>query len=221
MSHTNDNQRRLTPLDRLLSGLQASLPQSAAAEPETKARPIPDQPTAGSVELNAQQRRHAAGLMRVNHAGEVAAQALYQGQALTAQNPAVREHLLEAAREERDHLAWCKQRLNDLESNTSLLDPIWFTGAYLMGATAGLAGDKISLGFVAETERQVAAHLEGHLDSLPDNDHSSRAVVAQMHADETRHGQEAIEHGGVELPAFIRALMRITAKVMTRSAYHL
>lgn len=221
MHDTKDNQRRLSPLDHLLSGLQAGLPKSDTSATQAETRPSPGHTAASTTTLNANQRRHAAGLMRVNHAGEVAAQALYQGQALTAQNPAIREHLLEAAQEERDHLAWCKQRLEALDSHASLLDPLWFGGAYLMGAAAGLAGDKISLGFVAETERQVAAHLEGHLNTLPVEDHASRAVVTQMHADETRHGQEAIEQGGVELPAAIRALMHITAKVMTRCAYHL
>jgi ubiquinone biosynthesis monooxygenase Coq7 len=166
-------------------------------------------------------RRHAAGLMRVNHAGEIAAQALYHGQALTARNPAVRRSLLEAARDETDHLAWCEQRVRELGDRTSLLAPVWYAGSFAIGALAGLAGDRTSLGFVAETERQVIEHLESHLHELPPDDERSRRIVEQMQADEDRHGSEARAAGGRELPRPVRELMRRTAKVMTGTAYRL
>jgi ubiquinone biosynthesis monooxygenase Coq7 len=159
--------------------------------------------------------------MRVNHAGEIAAQALYHGQALTARNPAVRRSLLEAARDETDHLAWCEQRVRELGDRTSLLAPVWYAGSFAIGALAGLAGDRTSLGFVAETERQVIEHLESHLHELPPDDERSRRIVEQMQADEDRHGSEARAAGGRELPRPVRELMRRTAKVMTGTAYRL
>jgi ubiquinone biosynthesis monooxygenase Coq7 len=165
--------------------------------------------------------RHAAGLMRVNHAGEVAAQALYYGQALVARDAATREHLLEAAREEGDHLAWCAERLQQLGSRPSLLNPLWFAGSATIGAVAGLMGDGVSLGFVAETERQVEAHIDDHLDRLPGGDLRSRAILEQMQDDEIRHGQDALARGGEELPRTVQALMRLTARVMTSTAYRL
>jgi ubiquinone biosynthesis monooxygenase Coq7 len=157
--------------------------------------------------------------MRVNHAGEVAAQALYLGQALIAKDPAVREFLLNAADEEDDHLYWCEERLRALGSRPSLLDPVWYAGATLIGALAGLAGDRLSLGFVAETERQVEGHLERYLERLPAADGASRAVLEAMKADEVRHGQAALERGGAELPRPLAALMRLSATLMTRTAY--
>jgi ubiquinone biosynthesis monooxygenase Coq7 len=168
---------------------------------------------------DSESRRHGAALMRVNHAGEVAAQALYHGQALTARDPAVREALLAAARDETDHLAWCERRVRELGSRTSVLSPFWYAGSFVIGAVAGLAGDRNSLGFVAETERQVTEHLETHLDELPASDARSRAIVEQMHRDEARHGNEAHEAGARPLPALIRGIMRNTARIMTRSAY--
>jgi ubiquinone biosynthesis monooxygenase Coq7 len=166
-------------------------------------------------------RRHAAGLMRVNHAGEIAAQALYHGQALTARTPELRETLLQAARDETDHLAWCEQRVRELDSRTSLLAPVWYTGSFLIGTLAGLAGDRNSLGFVAETEKQVVEHLESHLHQLPEDDARSRRIVEQMQADEDRHGSEAREAGGRELPRPVRELMRRTARIMTWTAYRI
>jgi len=157
--------------------------------------------------------------MRVNHAGEIAAQALYHGQALTARNPKVRTALLEAARDETDHLAWCEQRVRELGSRTSLLAPVWYAGSFAIGALAGLAGDRTSLGFVAETEKQVVEHLESHLHELPPDDERSRRIVAQMQADEARHGAEARVAGRRDLPGPVRDLMRRTARVMTRAAY--
>ncbi|AXW61050.1 demethoxyubiquinone hydroxylase family protein [Ralstonia solanacearum] len=167
------------------------------------------------------ERRHAAGLMRVNHVGEVCAQALYQGQALFARAPAIRAQLDEAAREEEDHLAWCAQRLQELNDRPSLLNPLWYAGAFAIGALAGRLGDKISLGFVAETERQVEHHLDGHLDRLPEQDARSRAIVAQMRDDEVRHGDNARAAGGIDLPTPVREAMRITSRIMTTAAYRI
>ncbi|UCF25409.1 MAG: 2-polyprenyl-3-methyl-6-methoxy-1,4-benzoquinone monooxygenase [Ralstonia sp.] len=171
-----------------------------------------------TAKLSEPERRHAAGLMRVNHVGEVCAQALYQGQALFAREPAIRAQLDEAAREEEDHLAWCAQRLQELNDRPSLLNPLWYAGAFAIGALAGRLGDKISLGFVAETERQVEHHLDGHLDRLPEQDARSRAIVAQMRDDEVRHGANARAAGGVELPEPIRRAMRAASRVMTTTA---
>jgi ubiquinone biosynthesis monooxygenase Coq7 len=166
------------------------------------------------------ERRHAAALMRVNHAGEIAAQGLYHGQSLAAADPAVREHLRLAAREEGDHLAWCRQRLTALKDRPSLLDPFWYTGALAIGAIAGLVSDRVSLGFVVETERQVEAHLAGHLDTLPVDDAADRAVVEQMRVDEVAHGAAAKDNGAMELPLPVRSVMRVAGKVMTSVAYH-
>jgi 3-demethoxyubiquinol 3-hydroxylase len=172
-------------------------------------------------ELTARERRHVAGLMRVNHAGEVCAQALYVGQALTARSADVRAVLDDAAREEEDHLAWCRERLAELDARPSRLDPLWFAASYSLGVGAGLLGDRISLGFVAATEDQVCAHLERHLERLPDDDARSRAVLTQMHADEARHGTRAATAGGVAFPAPVKALMTLASGVMTRTSYYL
>ena len=156
--------------------------------------------------------------MRVNHAGEVAAQALYQGQAFVAGSPELRDSLLEAGREESDHLAWCSERIRELGGRTSLLDPLWYAGSFAIGVLAGLSGDRTSLGFVAETERQVVEHLDGHLRKLPTEDLRTRAIINQMSADEARHGDNALRAGGARLPSLTRTLMKATAKVMTRTA---
>ncbi len=174
-----------------------------------------------SAKLSEAERRHAAGLMRVNHVGEVCAQALYQGQALFARDPAIRAQLDEAAREEEDHLAWCAQRLQELSDRPSLLNPLWYAGAFAIGALAGRLGDKISLGFVAETERQVEHHLDGHLDRLPEQDARSRAIVAQMRDDEVRHGDNARAAGGIDLPTPVREVMRFASRIMTTAAYRI
>jgi len=207
---------RLTLLDRLIEGLDRGLRTVAAAN--VAARPNPAGATAESVS-EPQARRRAAGLMRVNHAGEIAAQALYHGQALTARNPEVRRALLDAARDETDHLAWCEQRVRELGDRTSLLAPLWYAGSFAIGALAGLAGDRTSLGFVAETERQVIEHLESHMHELPADDERSRRIVEQMQSDEARHGSEARAAGGHELPRPVRELMRRTARVMTVTAF--
>jgi len=208
----------LSLLDQLIREFDRGLRTVAAAN--VAARPSPAGAAPESVHAP-QARRHAAALMRVNHAGEIAAQALYHGQALTARNAQIRESLLDAARDETDHLAWCEQRVRELDSRTSLLAPLWYAGSFAIGAVAGLAGDRTSLGFVAETERQVIEHLESHLHELPADDERSRRIVAQMQADEARHGSEARAAGGGELPGPIRRLMRGTARIMTGTAYRI
>jgi ubiquinone biosynthesis monooxygenase Coq7 len=170
-------------------------------------------------ELVPEERAKSGSLMRVDHSGEVCAQALYSGQALTARDPAKRDALLKAAREEGDHLAWTRDRLRELGAHQSLLNPLWYAGSFTLGAVAGLAGDRWSLGFVVETERQVEAHLDRHLGELPANDTRSRVILEQMRLDEMRHAQEAISRGATKLPLPIATAMRFTAKVMTGSAY--
>ncbi len=181
-------------------------------------RPIPE-PVLGGRPLSEQERRHAAGLMRVNHVGEVCAQALYRAQALVTNDARLAGNLRNAAREENDHLAWTEARLTALDARPSLLNPLWYAGAYGIGLIAARAGDAVSLGFVVETERQVEEHLEGHLQQLPQADTASRAVVAQMRDDEARHAREAMAHGARLLPRPLRSLMRAAARVMTRTAY--
>jgi len=183
-------------------------------------RPTPQAAALSANELTEAQRKHAAGLMRVNHVGEVCAQALYQAQRLTSTQSNIKEQLTKAATEEEDHLYWCAQRLEELGSRPSLLNPIWYTGSFVMGLAAGLAGDKWSLGFVAETERQVEKHLEEHLESLPTEDDASRAIVEQMRLEEIAHGNMARNAGAHELPEAIKKAMEITSKIMTKTAYH-
>ena len=179
-----------------------------------------DHGAAGATGLSPQERRLSAALMRVNHVGEVCAQALYESQALTARDPAIREGFRRAAAEEGDHLGWTRQRLDELGGRPSLLDPLWYGGAFVIGALAGQLGDRFSLGFMAETERQVERHLAGHLQQLPAGDLRSRAIVQAMASDERAHADAAIAQGGVSLPAPVRGLMRLAAKVMTRTAHH-
>ena len=167
------------------------------------------------------ERRHAAGLMRVNHCGEICAQALYEGQALTARSPAVRESLHAAARDEADHLAWCRQRLYELGSRTSVFDPAFYAASFLLGAATGLLGDRLSLGFVAATEDGVRRHLERHLERLPKDDAKSRAILEAMRADEMRHGAQAERDGGVAYPKAVKAAMELASKAMTTATYRL
>jgi len=167
------------------------------------------------------EKKQAAGLMRVNHVGEVCAQALYQGQALTARTEKIKQAMRESADEEVDHLAWCESRLQELNSHTSYLNPIWFLGSLTLGLAAGFAGDKWSLGFVAETEKQVVKHLESHLDKLPKHDAKSRAIITMMRDDEEKHAHKAIAHGASDLPKPVQRLMAVTAKLMTSTAYYL
>ena len=170
-------------------------------------------------DLSDAERDLAARLMRINHAGEVAAQGLYQGQAMTAKLPHVRDKMERAALEENDHLAWCEKRTQELGSHTSFLNPVWYAGSLAIGAIAGAAGDKWSLGFVAETEHQVVRHLDDHLARLPEHDEKSRAILQQMMVDEGQHATHALAAGGAELPAPIKTVMGLTSKIMTRTAY--
>lgn len=172
-------------------------------------------------DMDEAERRHAAGLMRINHTGEVCAQALYQGQAATAKLEEVREQMTLAAQEEIDHLAWCDQRLQELDSRTSILNPLFYGLSFGIGAAAGLAGDKYSLGFVAATEDQVCQHLEEHFESLPAQDERSRAILRQMHEDEAQHAEWALNAGGIEFPAPVKKVMTLLSKVMTKSVYRI
>lgn len=170
-------------------------------------------------DLDERARRHAAGLMRVNHAGEVAAQALYHGQSLTSRSSRVRADLEQAAVEEVDHLIWCRRRLRELHASPSALDPVWYAGSFTLGTLAGLLGDKVNLGFLAETERQVEAHLSEHLQRLPEGDRRSRAIVQQMKADEEQHARSAERGGAIPLPTPVKKLMGVASKLMTGTAY--
>ena len=212
-------ERNLTPLDRLLAGANNALRTIAAPVGRT-ARENPAL-NIDDAELNDEQKSHAAGLMRVNHAGEVAAQGLYQGHASVARDPNIEKQMQRAADEEFDHLAWCEQRLAELDAQPSRLSPVWYAGAFAMGAASGVLGDRWSLGFIAETEKQVCAHLDTHLSRLPDNDAKSRAIVKQMRDEEEEHGENAIDAGAAELPGPVQQLMRLTAKIMTETAYRL
>ena len=182
-------------------------------------RPIPGSDAGIHSALDATERKHAAGLMRVNHVGEVCAQALYQSQKLVARNPEIQEMLDHSGQEEMDHLAWCETRLHELGSHTSYFNPLWYAGSFAIGLAAGLAGDRWSLGFVAETEKQVENHLESHLETLPKEDQRSRAIVDQMRLDEIAHGQAAKNAGGANLPEPIQKIMQAMSKVMTTTAY--
>ncbi|MFZ4650439.1 MAG: 2-polyprenyl-3-methyl-6-methoxy-1,4-benzoquinone monooxygenase [Rubrivivax sp.] len=209
-------------VDRLLCSLDEAL--RAVAGGTAAARPCP-KPGPGladaQVALDPAERRLSGALMRVNHVGEVCAQALYQAQALTARTPALREQMQAAAREEADHLAWTRQRLQQLGDRPSLLNPLWYAGSFAIGLVAGRMGDAASLGFVVETERQVEQHLAGHLQRLPAGDHASRAIVQQMQADEARHADEALAAGAAPVPAPVRGLMRLAARVMTSTAHRI
>ncbi len=171
--------------------------------------------------LSHQEKKHSAGLIRVNHSGEICAQALYQGQALTAQLAHIKKQMSDAANEEIDHLAWCEERLAELNSRPSILNPIWYVGSILLGAIAGLAGDKVSLGFVAETERQVSSHLNRHLRKLPEKDEKSKTILTHMQEDEERHATAAMESGAIELPYIVKQLMNVVSKLMTKSSYYI
>lgn len=213
--HPALSDRRPSPLDSAIAGFDRLL--KSAAGPHEASRPYPAEAVPETV-TDPQVRREVAALMRINHAGEICAQALYHGQALTARNAQVRTSLATAAREEADHLAWCAQRLDELHDRVSLLDPLWYAGSFAIGALAGISGDRRSLGFVAETENQVVEHLQSHLQRLPQDDARSRAVIEQMVRDEARHGGDAISHGGVLPPRPIRLMMKLTAKIMTATA---
>lgn len=202
--------------DELIIGFDRALRTLAGTASSQRPNPAADLP---EETLTPQERRHAGGLMRVNHTGEVCAQALYQAQALTARDPEVRQRFALAAREEEEHLAWTQERLAELGDRTSYANPLWYAGSFAVGLIAGIGGDRVNLGFVVETERQVEEHLTDHMDRLPQADARSRAIVAAMRDDEARHGATARDAGASELPLPIRALMRATAKLMTLTAY--
>ncbi len=210
-------QRRLSLIDRLISEADTVL-RTMTSQGHTAARPSPSEGH-DDTELSPEERRHVAGLMRVNHTGEVCAQALYQGQALTAKLPTVREEMQQAAEEEVDHLVWCEQRLQELDSHTSYLNPAWYGLSFALGAVAGAIGDKVSLGFVAATEERVCNHLKEHLQQLPEEDRKSQLILQQMLEDEQRHGDNALQAGGTDFPRPVKDAMSAVAKVMTRSSY--
>ena len=207
----------MTLVDRFILEFDAAL-RSVVGGANAQ-RPTPGSEPGANLALDSDQRKHAAGLMRINHVGEVCAQALYQSQKLVARNSEIKEMLDHSAQEELDHLAWCETRLKELGSHTSYLNPFWYAGSFAIGLAAGLAGDKWSLGFVVETEKQVENHLESHLKKLPEEDHRSRAIVDQMRIDEIEHGQAALHAGGVTLPEPIQKIMQAMSKVMTSTAY--
>ena len=211
--------RQHSLFDKLISNadqaLRTLVPQSSTAERDNPAS------TLSSGDLSEDQRSHIAGLMRINHTGEVCAQALYQGQALTARLPTVKNEMEQAAREEVDHLAWCEDRLQQLDSHTSVLNPLFYASSFLIGAAAGALGDKWSLGFVAATEQQVCKHLEEHLEQIPDSDQQSRAILEQMLIDEKAHGEKAMQGGGKAFSGPAKQLMSAASKVMTRSTYRI
>ncbi len=209
--------RNYSKVDEICMGLDQAL-RSIFCKPQTTARLNPSA-GASEAELSPEQRRHSAALMRINHAGEICAQALYHGQGLVSRNPEIRQQMQQAAIEEGDHLAWCKTRLLELGSHTSYLNPLWYAGSFVLGATAGIVGDRWSLGFVAETETQVVKHLEQQLKLLPASDEKSHKILQQMQKDELQHRDEAIKAGSAELPAFIKNLMGLTAKIMVKTAY--
>mgnify|MGYP001263455365 FL=1 len=203
-------------LDRVIIAFDNGLRTLLA--PARSARPVPGDKIA-EADLSPDERASTAALMRVNHSGEICAQALYQGQALTARNVEARAALEQAAAEETDHLAWTAQRIAELGGRASLLNPLWYAGSFAIGAAAGLLGDKWNLGFLAETERQVEGHLKGHLDRLPPSDLRSQAILDQMKQDEANHARTAIEHGAAELPETVRLAMKLGSRVMTRTSF--
>jgi len=211
--------RSFSFMDKLLINLDSAL-QTTFGTPQTTERVNPADKIS-EAELDESEKSLSASLMRINHAGEVSAQGLYQGQALTAKLPHIRTQMERAAAEENDHLDWCEKRCSELQSHTSFLGPAWYAGSFALGAMAGLAGDKWSLGFVSETERQVVAHLNEHLKQLPKDDEKSRAILKQMKIDELQHAKLAESSGAAKLPGPIKLAMSVTSKVMTKTAYHI
>lgn len=212
--------RTLSGLDKLIGGIDRTL-RTLTDNSNLAGREIPQPADRQGKVLSDKERKHAAGLMRVNHSGEVCAQALYQGQALTAKLPSVRLEMEKAADEEVDHLAWCESRLKELDSHPSVFNPLWYTLSFGIGAGAGLISDRLSLGFVAATEELVCKHLDGHLKSLPEQDEQSKAVVAQMLEDEGKHAEMALAGGGLPFPSPVKGLMSAVSKVMTTASYKL
>lgn len=203
-------------IDRFITEFDQGL-RTVLAEAQTL-RPFPDRDKS-ETQLNDSEKRHAAALMRINHSGEVCAQALYNGQALTARNPATEAALREASQEETEHLAWCEKRIKELGSHKSFLNPAFYAGSFALGAFAGALGDKWNLGFLAETENQVGKHIEGHLKRLPEQDEKSRAILEQMKIDEAKHATTAISHGGAPLPLPVKLAMQLSSKIMTKTTY--
>jgi ubiquinone biosynthesis monooxygenase Coq7 len=212
-------QRRLSLVDKLITEVD-SVMRTVTNRGNSAGRPSPSEGHTDA-ELSEQERQHVAGLMRVNHTDEVCAQALYQGQALTAKLPSVRDEMQEAAAEEVDHLVWCEQRLRELGSHTSYLNPAWYGMSFAMGAIAGAIGDKVSLGFVAATEERVCNHLRDHLKQLPDEDRKSQLILQQMLEDEQRHGENALQAGGTDFPRPVKDAMTTVSQVMTRTSYRI
>ena len=209
-------------MDKFLIAADAALRTVFASPQAAQRSPAQSYAAQQDVEaLTSEERKLSGALMRVNHVGEVCAQALYSAQAMVTRDAQLRQHLLEAAREETDHLAWTRERLDALGDRPSWLNPLWFAGAFAIGVAAAKVGDAVSLGFVVETENQVAAHLDSHLERLPEQDQASRAVVERMRDDEQRHADEALEAGAMLLPPPVQALMRMAAKVMTTTAHHI
>lgn len=211
--------RNFSPLDDVIMQVDTGL-RTLFGKPNITERSNPEN-AVDEGELSSQEKELAGRLMRINHSGEVAAQGLYQGQALTAKLPEVKAKMERAAQEENDHLDWCEQRINELGTHTSYLNPFWYAGSVAIGAAAGLAGDKWSLGFVAETEHQVVRHLHEHLEQISENDHKSRAILEQMKEDEGHHATVAINAGGADLPSPVKKFMSLTSKIMTKTAYQL
>lgn len=210
-------------MDRLIIAFDRGLRTLFAQPRSSRPHPGLEQPALSppQAELAEADRKHVAALMRVNHVGEICAQALYSGQSLTARNQDTVRALQQAAREETEHLAWCERRIDELGGRKSLLNPLWYGGSFALGVASGVLGDKWNLGFLAETERQVGKHLENHLAQLPENDIRSRAVLSQMHADETEHAQTAVQHGAAELPRPVKKAMQLASKIMTRTSYYI
>ena len=211
------NFRKLSPIDNVMMQIDTGL-RTLFGKPNITERANPED-VVEEGELSISEKELAGRLMRINHSGEVAAQGLYQGQALTAKLPEVREKMERAAQEENDHLDWCEQRIKELGTHTSYLNPLWYVGSVAIGATAGLAGDKWSLGFVAETEHQVVRHLTSHLDQVSENDHKSRAILEQMKEDGGQHATTALNAGGAALPQPVKKFMALTSKIMTKTVY--
>ena len=218
---TSASRRSLSGIDRLLSTVDQRLRDLTARSTSSAQGPSRASPAAGhkGPPLSEREREHAGGLMRVNHTGEVCAQALYQGQALVARSEATLEKLISAAQEEADHLAWCDARLNELETAPSRLNPLFYAASFALGAATALAGDRVSLGFVHATEERVASHLRAHPKALPGADRKSQLILQQMLNDEERHGEEALSHGGQEFPRPVKDVMSLASKLMTRTTF--
>lgn len=211
------SQRHYTVFDKLCLTLDNAV-RALTNHPVTTGQKNPAE-RVEEEQLSDSQRKHSAGLMRINHAGEICAQGLYHGQALVSRSQVMRAQMQNAAIEEGDHLTWCKERIDELHSHTSYLNPLWYVGSFIIGAGSGLMGDKWSLGFVVETERQVIEHLESHLDRLPSEDKRSFTILVKMQNDENKHREEAIKAGAMELPGVVKAVMKVTSKIMVKTAY--